>query len=135
MPEPQDAHEEGKPLSHLLRHDLVKTRSVKTRLTKPPPKTSTKTSKSNVNQQPITGLSQGQRGPLRSREQCACFCLTPPSQDHQTSTGKVTLIGLSLDVHFRRGYLPLCHQHSAFFSDRVRGARTYRLLCNTSASD
>ena len=43
-----------------------------------------------------------------------------PSQDQQTTAGKVMLMGLSLDVHFRRGYLALCRLHSAFFNDRVR---------------
>ena len=63
------------------------------------------------------------------------FLSHTPSQDQQTTAGKVMLMGLSLDVHFRRGYLPLCHQHSAFFTDRVRGARTCRHPCSAFSSD
>ena len=48
-----------------------------------------------------------------------CFCLT---RHHKTS-------------HRRRGYLPLCHLHSAFFSDRARGTRTCRHPCSAFFSD
>ena len=76
-------------LSHLSRHNLVKTRSVKTRF-------------------------------YQDTFQDVCFCIIP----------NVNFSGDRV-----RGARFSRHLHGALFSDRVRGAHTWCLLCRTSDSD
>ena len=124
-PEPKDAHEEGKPCL-ICQDTIFQDTSHEATLPR---------SKSDVNQQPITGLSQGQRGPLRSREQCACFCLTPHYEtSRQPPARSCSWVSPSMSTSDGE-YLPPCHLHSAFFSDRVRGARTCRHPCSAFSSD
>ena len=81
----------------------------------------------------LGGWHQGpRRACMRCQSQwmltkCASLVLsvkTPSGQDDLSLT-----ITRPTD-HRRRGYLPICHLHSAFFSDRVRGVRTCSDPCN-----
>ena len=63
----------------------------------------------------------------------ACFCLTHPSQDKQTTSDKGIFHYVNSDRV--RGARICRHLLSAFFSDRLRGARTCCLLCRASDSD
>ena len=69
----------------------VKTRHV----SRSHPRTGTRTGKSDVYQQSIAGLSQGQRRPPRSGWQCGCFCLTPHHKTTRPPPAKFCSLVLS----------------------------------------
>ena len=85
VPEPEDAHEEGKPCvicqDTMCQHTICQDTSHEATL----PGQAQKTSECDVYQQPIAGLSHGQRGPPWSREHCALSVSHPITRpaDHR----------------------------------------------------